>query len=342
MKVGLLGTGAIAGKHAQAYSNIGFELVACSNRTESRGREFAARWNAEFVPHYRELCRYPGLDFIDVCTFPDFHLEPVQECAAIGRALMLQKPIATNLDSARQMIDIARRSGIKLGVMSQHRFDDSVLFLRRALQAGRLGKLLQADAYVKWFRDENYYSRSFKGTWQTEGGGALINQAIHQVDLLLHLIGPIASVAGLWQLGARHKIESEDVVNALLAYECAATGVIQAATAFWPGYPERIEIHGTAGTAILSGDRLTTWDVLDDTEANIADPAPVSQTAESGSSDPMAISLASFERQFLDFADSIRTGREPVVNGEEGYRALEVVLGIYRSCREGVRVQLTS
>jgi UDP-N-acetyl-2-amino-2-deoxyglucuronate dehydrogenase len=342
MKVGLLGTGAIAGKHAQAYSNIGFELVACSNRTESRGREFAARWNAEFVPHYRELCRYPGLDFIDVCTFPDFHLEPVQECAAIGRALMLQKPIATNLDSARQMIDIARRAGIKLGVMSQHRFDDSVLFLRRALQAGRLGKLLQADAYVKWFRDENYYSRSFKGTWQTEGGGALINQAIHQVDLLLHLIGPIASVAGLWQLGARHKIESEDVVNALLAYECAATGVIQAATAFWPGYPERIEIHGTAGTAILSGDRLTTWDVLDDTEANIADPAPVSQTAESGSSDPMAISLASFERQFLDFADSIRTGREPVVNGEEGYRALEVVLGIYRSCREGVRVQLTS
>jgi predicted dehydrogenase len=226
--------------------------------------------------------------------------------------------------------------------MSQHRFDDSVLFVRRALQAGRLGKLLQADAYVKWFRDEKYYSRSFKGTWQTEGGGALINQAVHQVDLLLHLMGPIASVAGLWQLGARHKIESEDVVNALLAYECAATGVIQAATAFWPGYPERIEIHGTAGTAILSGDRLSTWDLLDDTEANIADPAPVSQTAESGSSDPMAISLTSFERQFLDFADSIRTGREPVVNGEEGYRALEVVLGIYRSCREGVRVQLTS
>jgi UDP-N-acetyl-2-amino-2-deoxyglucuronate dehydrogenase len=342
MKVGLLGTGAIAGKHAQAYSNIGFELVACSNRTESRGRQFAARWNAEFVADYRELCRYPGLDFIDVCTFPDFHLEPVQECAAIGRAVMLQKPIATNLDSARQMIDTARRAGIKLGVMSQHRFDDSVLFLRRALQGGRLGKLLQADAYVKWFRDEKYYSRSFKGTWQTEGGGALINQAIHQVDLLLHLIGPIASVSGLWQLGARHKIESEDVVNALLAYHSGATGVIQAATAFWPGYPERIEIHGTAGTAILSGDRLTTWDLLDDTEANIADPAPVSQTAESGSSDPMAIGLTSFERQFLDFADSIRTKREPVVNGEEGYRALEVVLSIYRSCREGVRVQLTS
>ncbi len=333
MRVGILGTGAIANKHAQAYQNIGFEVAACSNRTESRGREFANRWGAEFVPDYRDLCRYPGLDFVDVCTFPDFHLQPLEICAEIGRPVQVQKPIATNLETAREMIKLAHRAGIQLGVISQHRFDDATLFLKRALPAGRLGKLLQADAYVKWFRDDEYYARTIKGSWQTEGGGALINQAIHQVDLLVHLIGPIATVSGVWQIGARHRIESEDIVNALLSYEAGATGVIQAATAFWPGYTERIEIHGTKGTAVVSGDRLTTWDVQDDDQANVPDPAPVKGNVASGSSDPMAIGLTSFERQFQDFATAIRNGSAPAVNGEDGYRALEVVLGIYESCR---------
>ena len=334
MNVGILGTGAIANKHAQAYKNIGFEVAACSNRAETRGREFANRWGAAFVPDFRELCRYPGLDYIDVCTFPDVRLEPVEICASIGRAVLVQKPMAASLECGRQIVEIARRAGIQLGVVSQHRFDDSTLFLKRALAAERLGKLLQADAYVKWFRSDEYYARPAKGTWQTEGGGALINQAIHQVDILLHLAGPVANVAGQWQLGATRKIESEDIVNALVSYESGATGVIQAATAFWPGYPERIEIHGAKGTAIISGDRLTSWDVLDDERANAADPAPVAQDVASGSSDPMAIALTPFERQFEDFADAIRTGREPSVNGEEGYRALELVTAIYESCRE--------
>jgi predicted dehydrogenase len=335
MKVGLIGTGAIANKHAQAYRNIGFELVACSNQTASRGREFAERWGAKFIPDSAELCRYPGLDFIDVCTFPDSHLEPVEICASIGRAVQLQKPIATNLEAARRMIDVARNAGIKVCVMSQHRFDDATLFLKRALPAGRLGKLIEADAYVKWFRSDEYYSRPIKGSWHTEGGGALINQAIHQIDILLHLMGQVAHVSGVWQLGARHKIESEDVVNALLSYQSGATGVIQAATAFWPGYTERIEIHGTKGTAIISGDQLTHWDVLDDEQANAADTAPVLvTTTASGSSDPMAISVTTFERQFLDFAEAIKTGREPLVNGEEGYRALALVLAVYQSCRQ--------
>lgn len=341
MRVGILGTGAIANKHAQAYRNIGFELVACSNKTEARGREFANRWGAEFFSDYEDLCRYPGLDYIDVCTFPDFHLQPVEVCAQIRRPILIQKPMAISLDDAQKMLDLTRAAGVTFGVMSQHRFDDSTIFLKRALAAGRLGKLLQADAYVKWFRSDEYYSRPIKGSWQTEGGGALINQAIHQVDVLLHLIGPVASVFGMWQIGARHKIESEDIVNALLAYQSGAQGVIQAATAFWPGYTERIEIHGARGSAIISGDRLTSWDVLDDEEANRLDPAPVASNVASGSSDPMAISLTSFERQFEDFAQAIRSKRNPLVDGEEGYRALAIVLGIYQSCRQNKQVTLS-
>ena len=340
MKVGLLGTGAIANKHAQAYRNIGFQLIACSNQTESRGREFATRWGAEFVPDYRDLCLYSGLDFIDVCTFPDFHLQPVEACAAIKRPVQVQKPLATNLETAGQMIALAQAAGIQLGVMSQHRFDDATIFLKRALAAGRLGKQLQGDAYVKWFRSDEYYSRPIKGSWQTEGGGALINQAIHQIDILLHLMGPVRAVSGNWQLGAAHGIESEDIVNALLSYDSGATGVIQASTAFWPGFTERIEIHGSKGAAIISGDRLTAWDVRDDEQANATDPAPIEHNVASGSSDPMAISLTSFERQFQDFADSIRAGREPLVDGKEGYRALQAVLGIYESCRKQQVVNL--
>src|SRR5579875_1172170 len=130
MKVGILGTGAIANKHAQAYRNIGFELAVCSNKTESRGREFAQRWGTEFVADFRELCRYPGLDFVDICTFPDFHMEMVQACAESGRPVQVQKPIATNLDDAKRMIEITRAAGVTFGVMSQHRFDDATIFLK--------------------------------------------------------------------------------------------------------------------------------------------------------------------------------------------------------------------
>jgi len=332
MKVGILGTGAIANKHAQAYRNVGFEILACSNKGEQRGREFADRWNCAFVPGYLDLCQYPGLDFVDVCTFPDSHLQPVEACAAFKRPVQVQKPIATDLATARKMIEATTTAGIPLAVVSQHRFDDSTLFLKRAIAAGRLGKILQADAYVKWFRSEEYYSRPIKGSWQTEGGGALINQAIHQIDILLFLFGSVQAVQGMWQLGARHRIESEDVINALLRFSSGATGVVQASTAFWPGYTERIEIHGTKGTAIISGETLSTWDVLDDA-AGETDPAPVRSSEVSGSSDPMNITLTSFERQFLDFANAIRTGTVPVANGEEGYRALELVLKIYNSCR---------
>jgi predicted dehydrogenase len=175
-----------------------------------------------------------------------------------------------------------------------------------------------------------------KGTWATEGGGALISQAIHQVDLLRWIGGPVREVFGAWQLGAAHTIESEDVVSAIVRYTNGATGVIQAATAFWPGYPERLEFHGTRGTAIVSGDRLVTWDVKDD-----EGPAPpLAGQVASGASDPMAIALAPFERQFTDFAAAVRSGGRPLVSGVEGYQALEVVDAIYRSCKAEAKIRL--
>jgi UDP-N-acetyl-2-amino-2-deoxyglucuronate dehydrogenase len=336
MRVGIIGTGAISHKHAQAYKNIGYELTVCTDINAESGRAFSAQYGCQFVPSYEELCQHPSVDYVDVCTFPDFRLQPLRICAAAKKHVQVQKPISTNLATAREMIDTAKSAGIQLGVVSQHRFDDSSQFLRRALDAGRLGKILQADAYIKWFRSAAYYSRPIKGSWEVEGGGALMNQAIHQVDILLWLTGGISDVFGYWQLGALHKIESEDVVTALLKYSSGATGVIQASTAFWPGYPERVEIHGTKGTAVISGDKLTTWDVENDS----GELPPVDREVASGASDPMAISLVPFERQFLDFGDAIRNGRKPLSSGEDGYKAIELVVSVYESCRDGCVVRL--
>jgi UDP-N-acetyl-2-amino-2-deoxyglucuronate dehydrogenase len=336
MRVGMIGTGAISHKHAQVYKNIGFELTVCTDIFEPAGRKFADQYGAEFVSSYEEVCRHPKVDFVDVCTFPDFRLQPLEICAKHGKHIQVQKPIATNLETAKKMIETAKAGGILLGVVSQHRFDDSSMFVKKAIGDGRLGKLLQCDAYVKWHRSAEYYSRPIKGSWQTEGGGALINQAIHQIDILRWFAGPVKELFGMWQLGALHKIESEDVVNTLMRYQNGATGMIQASTAFWPGYPERVELHGTKGTAILTGDKLTTWDVENDK----GDPAPVEKEVASGASDPMAISLEPFERQFRDFADAIKTGRKPLVAGEEGYEALELVDAVYRSCRTNEKVVL--
>ncbi len=336
MRLAIIGTGAIAEKHAQAYKNIGYRLTACTDRTAEKGKRFAAKWGAEFVATPEEIARRGAVDFLDVCTFPAYRLDAVELGAKFGKHVLVQKPMAVNLDVAARMIAVARDAGIQLGVVSQHRFDDAILFLRHAIAPGRPGQILEADAYVKWYRSAEYYAHPVKGSWAGEGGGALISQAIHQVDLLLYLIGAVDEVFGYWQLGALHRIESEDLVCAVMRYANGATGVIQAGTALWPGYPERIEIHGTKGSAIVTGDQLTTWDVKDDE----GEAAPVSQDAKSGAADPMAIALTPFERQLTDFGEACKARRPPNSSGIEAYRALQLVRAIYESCESGRAVKL--
>ena len=337
MNVGLIGTGAISHKHGDAYRELGYPIVACSNRSADKGRAFADKYGAEFHPDWRDLIERDDIGYVDVCTFPDSHLDIVRACAQNGKSVLLQKPMDLTLDNCREMIRLATDADIRLGVVSQHRFDDSTIFLKKAIDDGRLGTILQADGYVKWHRPQPYYDRPGKGTWAVEGGGALINQGIHTVDVLMYLAGRARQIAAQWQLAAAHRMEAEDIVNALVRYESGATGVLQASTAFWPGFNERIEIHGTKGSAIITGDRLTAWQV----EGDPGDDAPLSAGSDdSGASAPMAIPIENLQRGFADFAAAVEAGREPLITGDEGYHALAIVLGVYDAARSGRWVTL--
>ncbi len=338
MNIGLIGTGAIAHKHAECYAELGYSLVACSDRFPEYGRPYAEKYGAQFHEDWRELVARADLGYVDVCTYPDSHLEIVRECAARGRNVLLQKPMDLTLENCREMIDLAKSANIRLGVVSQHRFDDSTIFLKKAIGDGRLGKILEVDGYVKWHRPQPYYDRPGKGTWAMEGGGALINQGIHTVDVIMYLAGQVSEISANWQLGAAHEMEAEDIVNAILRFESGATGVIQASTAFRPGFTERTEVHGAKGSAIITGDKLTSWQV----EGDDGSDAPLEAGSDdSGAADPMAIPIENLKRGFADFAGAVEQGADPLISGEEGYRALQIVLGVYEAAREGRPVRLS-
>ena len=184
MRVGIVGTGAIARLHARAYRNLGFSVRAVTDVNAAAAQHFVAEHGGEVVADVDALCARADVDYVDVCTLPNVRLQIVEICATYRKHVQVQKPIATTVERARRMIDVATAAGIVLGGVSQHRFDESSRFLEQAIEAGRLGRILQCDAYVKWHRTDEYYGRPGKGSWEVEGGGALINQAIHQVDLV--------------------------------------------------------------------------------------------------------------------------------------------------------------
>src|SRR5260370_4029462 len=161
----MIGTGASSHKRAEAYRNTGYELTVCTDVFEPAGKKFADQYGAEFVKTYKEVCRHPKVDYVDVCTFPDFRLQPIEICAQSGKHVQVQKPIATSVETARAMIETARQGGIVLGVVSQHRFDDSSRFLAKAIAEGRLGQVLQWGCYLKWDRAAPYYSPPLTGSW---------------------------------------------------------------------------------------------------------------------------------------------------------------------------------
>lgn len=335
---GIIGTGSVAAQHARAIEALeGARLVAVASSTVERAAAAGKSFGVPAVDDYEALLQRTDIDVVCICTESGRHLEPTLAAARAGKHVLCEKPLEVTLARADRMIEACRAAGVKLGCVFQHRFGDDYLKLRQAVRAGRFGRLLLGNAYIKWYRDEAYYaSSSWRGTLRGDGGAALINQGIHTIDLLLDVMGAAARVFAKVQTVA-HDIEGEDLGVAIVSFRNGALGTIEGATATWPGYPERLEIYGEKGSAHLEGGRLTAFQV----RGEEAERAPEGRSAAaSGAADPAAIGFELHRRQLADMADAVRQDREPMVNGEEGRKALALIRRIYESAGQGKEIEL--
>lgn len=332
MKIGIIGTGSITGKHAQAIAEIeGAELVALYNPNPESAAKAKAQFGLLVFTNLEEFLKVPDLEIVCVCTPSGMHLESALAAAKAGKHLMIEKPIEINLKRTDELIAACAENSVKLAVIFQNRFTEDYQKLKRAVSEGVFGRLLMGNAYVNWFRDSAYYSTSnWKGTLEADGGGALINQGIHTIDLLLDLMGDVKSVFGQVQT-TLYPIEGEDLGAAIVNFKNGALGNITSATALYPGYPERIEIFGTEGSAILEAGKLTQWNIK-----GSAEPVKSSQNSGgSGASDPTAIGHQLHLAQWKLFLKAIQEDQTPVVDGKTARKSVELIRAIYFSSKKG-------
>ena len=304
--------------------------------TRRVGRAFAAEHGGAWFADYRELLARSGAEAVSICTPHDLHAPMTVAAAAAGLHVLCEKPMARTAAECDAMIEACDRAGVTLGVVFQSRFERLSISLKNALDAGRLGRLLWASANTLWHRTDAYYrSGPWRGTWEHEGGGVLINQAIHAIDLLIWLAGmPERVTARTCTLN--HAIEVEDAALALLEYPDGRLGLIQATTAAFPGYPERLEFFGSGGSAVFhKGLARLEWHLADPLEDRVEE-AEVS----SGAARPMDITAAGHTALFTDFVAAARERRAPQVDGPAGRRSVALVEAIYRSAATGSTVAL--
>lgn len=343
--VAIVGCGVIAPTHARALRALpNARLVAAVDVHEDRARAFTDQFGGEpFADLDRALAR-PDVDVVTICVPSGLHAEVGCRAAAAGKHVLVEKPIDVTLEAADRLIDAAARAGVTLGVVSQHRFDPGVRRLHELVASGRLGRLVLGDAIVKWYRSEAYYaSAEWRGTRALDGGGALMNQGIHYVDLLRWIMGPVDRVLARCAT-ATHDLEVEDVAAAVLTFAGGALGVLEASTAVYPGMKERLEITGTDGTLVVEAGELRVEQLRD---AGGDDPAygravasPAVDARASGAADPAAIGGSAHQAQIADLLEAIDEGRAPAVGGADARDALQLVLAVYASARQGGEVSL--
>lgn len=340
MGFGIAGAGSIAQVHAAAIEACeGARLVAVWSRSESSARQLAARYDVPAFHDYDRFLQVSHLDAVAVCTPSGNHLEPARAAARQGKHVMVEKPIEVTLQRADRMIKACEEAEVQLGVIFQSRFLQSVQRMKRALEEGWLGEPVMGTAEVKWYRPPEYYARgSWHGTLALDGGGALINQSIHTIDLLLWLMGPVESVAAFATRRRYGHIEGEDTAAATLKFRSGALGSIIGATSIYPGFSRKLGIHGTGGSLVLEGNELISVHFEDSSregEFQIS-----TGVRDQGFSDPRISEIEPHQRQYEDFVKRVGQGHLPAVDGREGRRSLELVLAIYKSGEEGRRVPL--
>ena len=341
---GIIGCGMIAGFHARALAEIrGAKLIGCYDAIPAAAERVAAEQNCQPYTKLKDLLAEEKIDVVTICTPSGAHMEPAVAAAAAGKHVIVEKPLEITLRRCDRIIAACRKAKVVLSTIFPSRFHKSSVELKKAIDQKRFGKLTMGDAYVKWFRTQEYYdSGAWRGTWQLDGGGALMNQAIHSVDLLTWLMGPVVEIRAQTATLAHRRIDVEDTAVATLRFKSGALGIIEATTAAWPGYLKRIEIHGSEGSAVLEEEDLKVWDFAKRraSDAAILKQMAASRSTGGGASDPTAIGHHAHAEQFRNVLRAIRTGKKPAIDGVEGRRSVEIILGIYKAAETGKSITL--
>jgi UDP-N-acetyl-2-amino-2-deoxyglucuronate dehydrogenase len=337
IRIGLIGAGNISETHARAAQAInGVEIVAVHGGNERRATRLASAYGGTSYSDLSSFLNQP-MDLVIIGSPSALHAEQGIAAAERGLHVLVEKPIDVTCARADALIAAARRAGVKLGVLFQDRAQPSFVRLQGALAAGRLGSPLLASARVQWYRPPEYYRDSrWRGTWALDGGGALMNQGIHTVDLLLWLLGSVRRVSALTATRL-HDIEVEDTAVAWLEFASGAVATFEATTAAYPGYRRRIELTTTGGTIIIEHDRVIAADTREPyDEPAIHDGADANASASS----PVVSDERGHQRLIEDFIAAIASDREPRCSGAQGRRSVAVAEAIYESARSGRIVEV--
>lgn len=359
IRFAIVGCGAIAPTHARAIRELGHVVAAVADPIEARARKLADEFDIPAVfADSADLINGVELDAVCICSPSGMHASQAIDAVRAGRHVLVEKPMDVSIEACDRLIDEARRAGVRCGIVSQHRFDAASLIARRLIEDGRVGRMLLATGDVKWYRTQAYYDEGdWRGTWRLDGGGALINQAIHTLDLLQWLAGGVASVHARALIAAAHeRIEVEDVAVLSLRFSGGAIGTLTATTAAYEGLPARIELFGTEGSILIEGDNLRrvslkTGETFETAEAaqhaiDIARGGTAHATAGAASPPLIAGTNARWgdahRAQIADFVDAIRTGRDPMIDAPAGRAPVAIAVAAYESARTGQEVEVSA
>ena len=320
--VGLIGAGNISDTHARAAAAAGLKVVAVFGDNADKAQQLAARHGAAAFETLDAFLNCQALELVMIGSPSGRHAEQAAAVVRSGRHVLVEKPLDISTDRVDVLLDEVASAGVTLGVFFQDRLKPDVLRLKQALTSDAIGTPVLATGEVKWSRPASYYAGSrWRGRWALDGGGALMNQGIHTVDLLLYLLGPAVRVSGV--IATRvHRIEAEDTAAATIEFESGAIATIAATTAAGDGQPRRVEIIGSRGSLVLTGD-------------NLVDPAqPPPNDAPENARSPVVSDVSAHQRIIEEFVDAVGRGRPPVCDGREGRRSVAVVEAVYRSARE--------
>ncbi|HZK93353.1 MAG TPA: Gfo/Idh/MocA family oxidoreductase [Prolixibacteraceae bacterium] len=332
---GIIGAGLIADFHAKAIQNIkNARLIGFCSTNPEKVRNLADKYNCKIFNNYAEMLHSDEIEIVTIATPSGAHMEPTIEAARCGKHVICEKPLEISLERVDKMIEAHDKAGTKLGGIFNYRYNDSFKYLKSAIDDGRFGTITYASIHVPWWRSDDYYKDSWHGTLKLDGGGALMNQAIHMIDILQYLMGPVESLQA-YTATLGHSIEVEDTAVAVLKFKNSALGVIYGSTASFPGQFRRIEITGTKGTVIQVENSFKVWQFADQTEADNEMLNKFNLIEGGGGiSDPGAIPFEPHMKNIAAFIDSIETGKTFEINGTEAMKAVEIVLAIYTSAKE--------